>query len=96
MHTFSQIVHNLTDMSEGHIVTEVTIHKEEKPSRIRSDAEDRDKIRSKLQSCIDPLDPKEHADRVVNIVTGRIGPEKVNALRAVDISRAQMHSYEES
>ena len=96
MHTFSQIVHDITDMSEGHIVTEVTIHKEEKPSRIRSDAEDRDKIRRKLQSCIDPLDPNEHADRVVNIVTGRIGPEKVNASRAVDIGRAQMHSYEES
>ena len=42
-------------MSEGHTVTEATTHKEEKPSRIRSDEEDSEKIREKLQSCIDPL-----------------------------------------
>ena len=45
MHTCSQIVHDLTDMSESHMVAEVTIHKEEKASSIRSDEEDREKIR---------------------------------------------------
>ena len=44
-HMCSQIVHDLTDMSEGHMVTEVTTHKEVKPSRIRLDEEDREKIR---------------------------------------------------
>ena len=50
-------------MSEGHTVTDETTHKLEKPSRIRSDEEDREKIREKLQSCIDPLD---HPDRVIH------------------------------
>ena len=45
MHTCCQIVHDHTDMSEGHTVTYVTTNKEEKPSRIRSDEEDREKVR---------------------------------------------------
>ena len=49
-----------------------------------------------LQSCIDPLDPADHLDRVINIVTGRIGPEKVNVPNTVVMGRTQMHSYEES
>ena len=72
-------------MSEGHTVTEVITCKEEKPSRIRSDEEDSEKIREKLQSCIDPLDP-----------VGRIGPEKVNVPNAIEIGRTQMGSYEGS
>ena len=91
-----QIVHDLTDLSEGHTVTDATTHKDEKPSRIRSAEEDRERIREQLQSCIDPLDPADHPDRVINIVTGRIGPEKVNARNAVEIGRTQMRSYEES
>ena len=95
-HTSSQIVHDLTDMSEDHRVAYVTTHKEEKPSCIRSKEEDRERIREKPQSCIDPLDPADHPDRVTNIVTDRIGPEKMNAPNAVEIGRTQMRSYEES
>ena len=96
MHACNQIVHDLTYMSEGHTVAYVTTHKEEKPFRIRLDEEDREKIREKLQSCIDPLDLADRPDRVINIVTGRIGPEKVNAPNAVEIGGTQMSSYEES
>ena len=95
-HTCSQNVHDLTAMSEGHTVIEVTTHKEEMPFRIRLNQEDREKVREMLQSCIDPLDPADHSDRVINIVTARIGPEKVNVPNAVEIERTQMRSYEES
>jgi len=49
-------------------------HKEENPSRIKSDSQDRQKIRNKLEMSTDPLDPTDHSDEIVNIVTGRIAP----------------------
>ncbi len=33
-------------------------HKEEGKARIQADRKDRDGLRSKLDSCMDPLDPK--------------------------------------
>ena len=57
------------------MVTELTTQTEEKPSRVRSYEEDRDRITEKLQFCIDPADLP---DRVINIVTGTLGPKKVN------------------
>ena len=49
-HTCSLIVHDLTYMLESHKVTEVTTHKEEKPSRIRSDEEDTEKMSDRVIS----------------------------------------------
>jgi len=74
----------------------VTSHKEEKPSRIISDAKDRDKIREKLLTCIDPLDPTGHPAGLINVVTGRIAPETVNAHDAVDTGNGQLASFEKS
>ncbi len=76
----------------------MTAHKEEKPSWIRSESRDRVKIKEKLAVSlyIDPLDPANHPDGVGNIVTGRIGPEKVNAPQSVNIGKAQMRTFEES
>ena len=74
-----------------------TSHKEERTARIRADATDRERIREMLQSCIDPLDPTDHPrSRVVSIVTCRIGPDEVNAPKAVEIGTSQMHHNEES
>ena len=92
----SQLVQDLGDMAEGNTETEVIFHKEEKPARIRSDADDRKKIRLKLENCINPLDPTDHPDDIINIVTGRKGPKTVNAPRAVEIGKAQMQSFERS
>ena len=97
MHTCSQMVNDIEGMSEAQTATDVTSHKEERTARIRADATDRERIREMLQSCIDPLDPTDHPrSRVVNIVTGRIGPDEVNAPKAVEIGTSQMHHYEES
>ena len=45
---------------------------------------------------LNPLNPADHPDRGINTVTGRLGPEKVNAPNAVEIGRTQMRSFEES
>ncbi len=93
MHTCSQLVQDVADMTDGYKQSEVMTHKEEKPSRIRSDSQDRQNIQDKLKTCIDPLD---HPNGLVNIVTGRVVPDIVNAGKSVEIGRAQMNAYEQS
>jgi len=62
----------------------MTSRKKEKPSRITSNAKDRDKRRDKLLACIAPLYPYGHPADLVNVVTGRIAPETVNAHDELD------------
>jgi len=57
--TCSRIVQDILNMSDHSGEWEVTSHKEEKPSRITSDAKDRDMIRTRL-SGIAVLDPYSH------------------------------------
>jgi len=73
---------------------EVTSHETEKPSRITSDAKDRDKILKRL-TCIAPLDPCSHPADFVN-VAGLISLEIVNVHDAVDIGNGQLVSFEKS
>lgn len=96
LHTCSRLVQDLDNLRDPKEEACATVHKEEAVARIASDAEDRGKIRSKLETCIDPLSPTEHTDGILNIVTGRIGPDSVNADDAVKIGRAQMKEYEDS
>jgi hypothetical protein len=67
-------------------------HKEESPARIASDKLDRQKIRSKLDSCIDPLSEQEHTDHLINIVTGRVCPDPANVDNAVELGLTQMNA----
>ena len=54
-------------------------HKEEAKARIQADAKDRDGLRRKLDSCIDPMDSKAHPEgSIVNIVSGKLAPVSVN------------------
>ena len=54
-------------------------HKEEKPSRIHFDSQDRQNIQDKLKTCIDQLNLADHPNGLVNILTGRVVPDIVNA-----------------
>ena len=47
-------------------------HKEEAPTRIISDGEDRATIHNKLSLCIHPLKPEEHqtSDHLINAISG--------------------------
>jgi len=75
-------------MSDHSGEREVPSH-EKKPSRITSDAKDRDKLRKRL-TCNPPLDPYSHPADLV----GLISPEMVNAHDAVDIGNRQLVSFE--
>lgn len=93
MHICSRILQDLSDMTDDSRADEVTTHKEENPSRIRSDAQDRENIKKKLEACIDPFDTADHEKSIVNIVTGRIATDKVNVHDAVAIGKKQMTKY---
>ena len=43
-----------------------------------SDARDRENIRDNLTLCVNLLKPTDHTNVVLNIVTGKIEPEKVD------------------
>jgi len=96
MHIFSQLEEDVTEMTKGYKETEVTTHKEEKPSRMRADEQDRLKIREKLQMSIDPLEASDHPDAVVNVVSGLISPANINVQNAVVIGNKQKQSFEKS
>lgn len=94
MHICSHLQDDIAEMTKGYTETEVTSHKEEKPSRIRADQQDRLKIREKLQLSIDPMNSSDHPNAVVNVVTGLIAPSAVNVEEAVAIGKAQMATFE--
>jgi hypothetical protein len=52
-------------------------------------------IRAKLKMSIDPLDPTDHPDEILNIVSGRIAPSSVNVDKSVEIGKAQMVLFED-
>ncbi len=43
-----------------------------------------------------PLGPERHPDLVVNIVSGRVGPESVNVHNAIEIGTLQLQEFESS
>ena len=72
LHVCSQIVDDVSAMKGGSQEKHIIQHKEEIRARIKSDATDRGKLRDKLSSAIDPLDPSSHPKGIINLVTGRI------------------------
>ncbi|KAG1651806.1 Zinc finger CCHC domain-containing protein 4 [Nymphon striatum] len=72
-------------------------HKEEAKARIQADAKDRAGLRLKLDSCIDPMDSKEHPEgSIVNIVSGKLAPASVNVENAVMIGETMLEDYEKT
>lgn len=55
LHICSQLVKDVTGMRESDSQQTVTVHKEEMPARIQSDAVDREKLRKRLITGIDPM-----------------------------------------
>jgi hypothetical protein len=58
--------------------------------------EDRDKLREKLKTCINPLDPQTNSTCITNIVSGIVGTDAVNVDEAVAIGRQQMNDFKSS
>ena len=59
-------------MRDAYTTSHVTTYKEEMPARLKPDAIDRDRVRTSLETCIDPLSTAEHPEHIVNVVSGRI------------------------
>ena len=74
-----------------------TYHKEEMPSGIKADAHERNALHEKLELVIDPLDPEQHKDGLLNAVTGKVvNHPSVNVNNAIMLGGKQMEKFEES
>ena len=62
----------------------------EATSRIKADSGDRNAIRDKLETCVDPLDVSQ-GQNIINIVTRKISNKNVNVEDAVQIGKNQLH-----
>ena len=94
LHICSRLEQDIADITEGERVTSQETHEEETTARIRSDAKDRESIRIKLELCIDPLNPSSHPSNIVNIVSGKVADDAVNAQDAVSIGTEAMKEHE--
>ena len=56
-HTCNRLLKDFDDLRDVHEDECVTTHKEESDARTASDAVDRYKLRDKLDTCINPLNP---------------------------------------
>uniref|UniRef100_UPI00358EAA80 uncharacterized protein n=1 Tax=Myxine glutinosa TaxID=7769 RepID=UPI00358EAA80 len=67
------------------------------PARIKADAQDRNALREKVELSIDPLDPEQHQDGLVNVVTGKVVVHpSVDVNNAVTLGENQMETFEKS
>ena len=94
LHTCSSLEAALDEMLENS-GNQGNEHKEEKKARIENDNKDREAIRTRLQKCIDPLDPEKHPQDLVNIATGLHGTPEVNVHEAVKKGFKQMCEFGE-
>ena len=59
-------------------------------ARTQADTVNIEKLRKRLPTCIDPLQPENHPNGLVNIVTGRLPPDVVNVDTSVSTGLKQM------
>lgn len=96
MHVCCRVANDVATITHRRTKVEVSSHKEENPSRVKSDRKDRQNIRNKFEVSMDPLDPTDHPQNIVNIVSGRIAPSSVNVEKSVEIGKAQMVLFEDN
>lgn len=95
LHVCGQLVGDIATMRENDkSSSNKTVHKEESKARIAADKIDREELRRKLETIINPLDPDSHPDNIVNVVTGQLAPPSVNVDKAVDIGTRQFKEFE--
>ena len=92
LHICSRLMKDMADLKDSSSV-DITSHKEELPSRIKYDENDRKVIIEKLKLCIDPMNTAGQASALVNTVSGRICPDEINVHDAVDLGQAEMEEY---
>ena len=96
-HACSELLRQLHEMRPTFSVNQATHHKEESQGRIKSDAEDRQKIRKFLEKCIHPFEFNEKTSGLFfNIYTGETVGGKCNVNRSVAIGVHQMNEFKQS
>ena len=97
LHACNSLTSDLQAMRDTEHVTEQSQHKEEMRSRICADQRDRKTLREKLELCINPLDPEQHPQALVNVVTGKVVTNpSLNVSNALQLEIAQMEHFEGS
>ena len=79
---------DIADLKEA-ISVEVDHHTKDSPSRINADNDDRNAIRDKQETCVDPLAVSQCQNSII-IVTGKFSNKNVN----VPIGEAQLQEFE--
>ena len=72
LHTCNRLINGLNEIRDEEGLPPHTYHKEEMPSRIKADTEGIEILREKLELNIDPLDPEQHQEGLVNVVMGKV------------------------
>lgn len=96
-HKLSTMIKDLKEINEESSSTDM--HKEEYEGRMKSDLEDRMKIRKKLSGCINPLTETggEFFTGIVNIASGKVTPSsKTNVYDLKTIGSEQLNQFRAS
>ena len=97
LHACNIIIIDLNKMRDRECSPSQTYHKEEMPGRIKYDAQDRNTLSEKLELSIYPLDPEQHQDGLVNVVTGKVVIHpSVNSHNAAILGDNNMDTFEKS
>ena len=90
-HLCGELLTELDDQRINHRASSDTTHKEEGEGRIKSDYEDRSKMKTKLDKCMHPLEVKSHTSNLlVNIYTGEESEKSTNVYKAAELGEKQM------
>ena len=85
----------LDDQRINHRASSDIKHKVEGEGRIKSDYEDRSKIKTALNKCIHLLEVKSHASNVlVNIYTSEKSDKSTNVYKAAELEEKQMQQFQ--
>ena len=93
LHICSRIEEDITNIVSPEKVDSQNQHKEEHKGRITADARDRERIRKKLELCIDPLDPEKHPNEVINVASGQLAAQSVNVDLALELGSEAMNKF---
>jgi len=91
----SEINTNFEEFNDRKPTASKHFHKEELPGRIKADSADRENIKTKLGSCINPLSTEEHPQGgIVNIENGRVySSATTNVDNAVATGSKQLQDF---
>ena len=97
VHNCLAIDRDLENIRSGNQSKVQNVHRDESKSVIAADSKLRETIKQKLALSIDPLDPTQHPDGLVNIVTGEvIYSDKVNVDNCLTIGEDQRQEFDNS